>query len=147
MAGSVSPVIPSAEDSALAVAAVQSLGSGAVASAGVRLRFDGGGADIVIPHTAITALAQVLSAFASGEGVTVLPTHAELTTQQAADVLGVSRPFVIGLLDQGEIEYRKVGSHRRVLASSLVRYLRADDEKRRAAADALSAETYDLGFA
>jgi excisionase family DNA binding protein len=91
-------------------------------------------------------LAQVLSAFAHGEGVTVLPAQAELTTQQAADALNVSRPFLIGLLEQGKIAYRTVGTHRRVKASSLVEYMRADDAERLAAADALSAETYDLGL-
>ncbi|MGO1544345.1 MAG: helix-turn-helix domain-containing protein [Gulosibacter sp.] len=79
--------------------------------------------------------------------MTVLPSQAELTTQQAADALNVSRPFLIGLLDAGQIDYRTVGTHRRVKAASLIRYLREDDVRRLAAADALSAETRELGFA
>jgi excisionase family DNA binding protein len=73
--------------------------------------------------------------------------QAELTTRQAADASNVSHQFLIGLLEQGEIAYRTVGMHRRVKASSLVEYLRADDAERLAAVDALSAETDVLGLA
>lgn len=76
----------------------------------------------------------------------VLPAQTELTTQQAADALNVSRPFLIGLLDKGKIAYRTAGVHRWVKASSLVEYLRADDAERLAAMDELSAEAYDLGL-
>ena len=92
-----------------------------------------------VPRAAVILLARILAHMAAGRGVSVLPVHAELTTQQAADMLNVSRPFLIGLLDAGEIEYKKVGSHRRVRAESLLEYRRRDDENRRKAADELSA--------
>jgi excisionase family DNA binding protein len=87
-----------------------------------------------------------LDSFAHGEGVTLVPAHAELTTQQAADAMGVSRPYLIGLLDAGQIAYRTVGTHRRVQAASLIQYLREDDARRTAAANELAAEAHALGL-
>ncbi|WP_228709098.1 helix-turn-helix domain-containing protein [Amycolatopsis keratiniphila] len=91
-------------------------------------------------------MARVLALVAAGESVAIVPSHAELTTQQAADLLNVSRPFLIGLLEAGRIEYRTVGKHRRVKASSLHDYLREDDHRRREAADELSALNQEMGL-
>jgi excisionase family DNA binding protein len=112
----------------------------------VRLRVQEDGDELVVPRAAVELFAQILAHMAAGHGVSVVPGHAELTTQQAADLLNVSRPYLIGLLDAGEIEYRKVGKHRRVRASSLLAYLRRDDQSRRAAADELSALTQEMGL-
>lgn len=101
---------------------------------------------LALPRAAVELLASILGHMAVGQSVSIVPSHAELTTQQAADLLNVSRPFLIGLLDAGEIEYRLVGTHRRVQASSLMSYQRTDDARRRRDADALSAETYALGL-
>jgi excisionase family DNA binding protein len=139
------PLVPEPADAELARSALRALDGVAAADGPVHLRVEEG-ADIVVPRSALSALAQVLAAFAHGEGVAVLPAQAELTTQQAADALNVSRPFLIGLLDEGKIAFRKVGTHRRVKASSLVEYMRADDAERLVAVDELSAETYDLGL-
>lgn len=108
----------------------------------------GGEADdaLSIPRGAVELLARVLAHMAAGQGVSVVPAHAELTTQQAADLLNVSRPYLIGLLDAGEIEYRKVGKHRRVRVDSLMDYKRRDDHGRREAADALSDLNQDMGL-
>ena len=114
----------------------------------VRLVVDGASdpETLDVPRGALELLARILAHLAAGQGVSVVPAHAELTTQQAADMLNVSRPFLIGLLEAGEIEYRKVGKHRRVRAASLLDYLREDDQRRRQAADELSALTQEIGL-
>ncbi|MDN3460656.1 helix-turn-helix domain-containing protein [Rhodococcus sp. APC 3903] len=83
---------------------------------------------------------------AAGQGVTVVPAHAELITQQAAQIFNVSRPHVIKLFDEGHIEYRLVGRHRRILASSLIAYQRSELGGARNAADELAALPEDLGL-
>lgn len=113
----------------------------------VTLRVDDDGDDtIVVPREAAELLARVLAHMAAGEGVTVIPSHAELTTQQAADILNVSRPYLIKLLECGAIEYRLVGKHRRIPLESLMDHKREDDRKRRKAADELSSLTQEMGL-
>lgn len=99
-----------------------------------------------LPRSAVELLARVLAHMAAGQAVSVVPAHAELTTQQAADLLNVSRPYLIGLLDAGDIEYRMVGKHRRVRADSLLDYRRRDDHARREAADELTDLTREMGL-
>lgn len=101
---------------------------------------------LVVPRSAVELLARVLAHMAAGQGVSVVPAHAELTTQQAAELLNVSRPFLIGLLDTGEIEYRKVGKHRRIKAQSLMAYMARDDQDRREAADELTRLNQEMGL-
>jgi excisionase family DNA binding protein len=101
---------------------------------------------LVVPRGALELLAQVLAHMAAGHGVSVVPAHAEMTTQQAAELLNVSRPFLIGLLDAGEIEYRKVGKHRRIKAQSLMAYMARDDRDRRQAAEELTRLNQDMGL-
>lgn len=143
----IATLVPEPADTELAASALRGLDAALGAEGPVRLRLGGLADEVEVPRSALAALAQVLDSFAHGEGVTVVPAQAELTTQQAADALHVSRPFLIGLLDAGQIEYRTVGTHRRVKAASLIRYLREDDARRTAAANALAAETRELGFA
>lgn len=101
-------------------------------------------ATLEVSREAIELFARILAHMAAGEGVSVVPAHAELTTQQAADLLNVSRPYLIKLLDGGAIDYHLVGRHRRVFADSLLKYRSEDDQKRREAADELSALTQDM---
>lgn len=142
----IATLVPEPTDAELAASALRSLDAARDANIPVRLSLGGSDRELEVPGSVLVALARVLDSFAHGEGVTLVPAHAELTTQQAADVLNVSRPFLIGLLDAGEISYRTVGTHRRVKAASLVRYLREDDARRTAAADELAAEAHALGL-
>jgi len=104
------------------------------------------GETVIVPAAALRLFVRILAHMAAGQGITVVPSTAELTTQQAADLLNVSRPYLIGLLNDGKIDHRMVGTHRRVLMESLLRYKREDDARRRSAADELSAMNQELGL-
>lgn len=100
---------------------------------------------LTLPREAVELLAGLLAHLGAGRGVSIVPSTAELTTQQAADILNVSRPFLIGLLEAGEIDCRLVGTHRRITASSLMEYKQADDRRRREAADELTQLGQEMG--
>jgi excisionase family DNA binding protein len=143
--------LPDAGDAELARTALRVLAgvvdAGADAHAPITLTVAATGEEVIVPRSVLELLGGALANLAKGEGVTLVPVNAELTTQQAAELLNVSRPFVIRLLDEGKIDYRMVGSHRRIKTASLLAYLREDDATRKAAADELSAMTEELGFA
>lgn len=104
------------------------------------------GEEIELPHSVFEVLVRVVHEMARGNAVKVLPVHAELTTQQAADLLGISRPFLVRLLEDGEVPFRKVGSHRRVRLEDLLVYKDERDRERRRALDELAAESQELGL-
>ncbi|MFE1230615.1 helix-turn-helix domain-containing protein [Streptomyces sp. NPDC058745] len=101
---------------------------------------------LILPREVVELLAGTLAHLGAGRGVSIVPSDAELTTQQAADMLNVSRPYLIGLLKAGEIDYHQVGTHRRIAASSVLEYRRRDDKRRRAAADELTQLGQEMGL-
>jgi excisionase family DNA binding protein len=81
-----------------------------------------------------------------GNAVSILPVNAELTTQEAADILNVSRPFVVQLVEEGRLPARRVGTHRRLSVEDVMNYKRQDDEQRARVADELAREAREMGL-
>ncbi len=137
-----------AEEAKVALRALAPLQRRRQPSRPIRVRAEGEGKDVTVtmPRTAFEHLLEILGQMANGNAVTIVPVHAELTTQQAADMLNVSRPYLVQLLESEQIPYRKVGTHRRIKAADLIAYRQRDDARRRKAADELSREAQRLGL-
>lgn len=99
---------------------------------------------LLIPSVAYELLIDILSQISQGNAVTLVPVQAELSTQQAANLLNVSRPYLIKLLESKKIPYRKIGKHRRILAKDLYQYKADIDAKRSQSLDKLTALTEEL---
>lgn len=114
----------------------------------VSLRGDDSGEELVLPAPALRLLVRALTEMGKGNAVTVAPVQAELTSQQAADLLNVSRPHLVKLLDEGAIPSRKVGSHRRVQLDDVLAYKRDFLARRQAALVELAglSQDLDLGY-
>ena len=107
---------------------------------------EAGQATVKLPAPAVGLLLRILEEMAHGNAVTIIPVHAEITTQEAANMLNISRPSLIQLLEESKIEYRRVGTHRRVRFEALMRYKRQADEARKAALAELAAYDQELGI-
>ena len=113
----------------------------------IQLVADGAGAEpVAVPASAFRLFIRLLIEMSQGNAVNLIPTHAELTSQQAADLLGVSRPYLVKLLDEGKIPCRIVGKNRRVRFDDLMAYKRKDDKARAKILDQLAAEAQELAM-
>jgi excisionase family DNA binding protein len=104
----------------------------------------GEGETISIPTSAFKLLVSILGEMASGNAVRLIPHHAELTTQEAADLFNVSRPYFTRLLEEGRIPFHRVGTHRRVYLKDVLAYKAEHHRARRKALDDLSALDQEL---
>jgi excisionase family DNA binding protein len=111
------------------------------------LRANNGAAeDLVLPGQVMQLLLDIVSEMAKGNAISLVPIHHELSTQEAANLLNVSRPHLVSLLEKNELPYRKVGAHRRVLASDVLAYKASLLDKRNKALDELTAMSQELGM-
>jgi excisionase family DNA binding protein len=144
------PVLPTEREAVLARETGRKLAARSRPGEGARVRLldeNGREAEVVeLPSSVVRLLLEILEQMAHGNAVTLVPVHAELTTQQVADLLNVSRPYLIQLLEEGKLPYRKVGTHRRVRAEDVFAWKRAIDAKRRKALDELAALDQELGL-
>lgn len=101
---------------------------------------------VELPTSVVRLMVDVLTEIGQGNAVSIIPIHAELTTQEAADLLNVSRPYFVQLLEKKEIPFRKVNTHRRVRYEDVMVYKNRIDAKRLQALDELAALSQDMGL-
>ncbi len=142
------PFAPTEADAKLAQESARLLAPQlAKANGSVRLQVvDGSGEAVTIPAAAFRLFVTILAQMASGNAVRLIPHHAELTTQEAAELLNVSRPYLVRLLDDKRIPHHKVGTHRRILFKDLMAYRAEHRRARGAALDDLTRLSQELGL-
>jgi len=114
----------------------------------VKIKVQDEGKYLEIPPKAFSLLYDILSNMAEGKSVTIIPSDTEVSTQQAADMLNVSRPHIVKLLEEGVIPFKKVGSHRRIQLKDLIKYEKAlkTNREKQLAILAKQAQLLNLGY-
>jgi len=102
--------------------------------------------DIIFPGHIMAMLLKISTEMSQGKAISLIPVNTELTTQEAANMMNVSRPHVVKLLEQGSISYHKAGSHRRIYLKDLLAYIEQNDNARDEALDELAALGQELGL-
>jgi len=113
---------------------------------GVPAVVNASGERLVFPPTVYDVLRKVVELMAQGKSVTLLPDNQVVTTQRAADLLGMSRPFFIKLLETGAMAHHRVGNQRRVYLRDVLEFSRKRDEARQIALDRLSRQAFEAGL-
>ncbi|MBP0020907.1 MAG: helix-turn-helix domain-containing protein [Cyanobacteria bacterium SBLK] len=142
-------VFPSDADSELSEVSSRSLAAFLTSDRAQKLKVieeNGEGEIVEIPAPAFRLLIDILSQMARGNAVRLIPVHAELTTQEAANLLNVSRPYLIKLLESQQIPFHKVGRHRRVRCEDIMQYKQDIDTKRSKVLDELVAQAQELNM-
>lgn len=114
----------------------------------VKIKLTERGDFLNIPKKAFLLLVEILENMAQGKSFTLVPSDTEIGTQQAADMLNVSRPHLVKLLEQGTIPFKKVGAHRRIKLKHLIKYLGKSEENKNSKLNFLTkqAQELDLGY-
>lgn len=136
-------IVPSESDSELAAIASRALVRAKDQS--VRVTLDDG-KELTLPKSMTELLVRILTELSNGNMVNIMPVHAELTTQEAANHLNVSRPFLIKLLETGKLHFHKVGSHRRVKYEDLKAFMAAHEVVREAAMREMAREAQEMNL-
>lgn len=141
-------VTPTEHDASLAKKSGRQIARVLAKTAGdLKLQIEGDDSETIeIPYAALRLLANILAQMAQGNAFTLIPIHAELTTQQAAELLNVSRPFVIGLIENHELPCRRIGTHRRILFKDLTDYKSKMDAERLNVMAELTREAQELNL-
>jgi len=104
------------------------------------------GERLALPDAVCRLLKDIVRNMQLGRAIVLVPENQQLTTQRAADLLGVSRPHLIKLLEAGDLPYHKAGSHRRVYLKDLIAYQKRRDTERKAALDRIGKEAFESGL-
>ncbi len=143
-------VMPSQQDAHLAMETARKLAARSQSDKHVEIRLLNNGEQpaetVQLPASAVRLLINILDQMAQGNAVTLMPIHAELTTVQAAEVLNVSRPHLVKLLEEGKIPYHRVGTHRRIRAEEVLAFKREKMASRRQTLDELAELDQQLGI-
>jgi len=140
------PDLPSEEEVELARETGRKLAAIIGRGEHAQLRVHDGDDQFLIPMAAMKVLAEVLNQMAQGNAFSLVPVGYMLTTQQAADLMNVSRPYLVKLLENGEIPYSKAGRHRRIKHEDLVAYIRKTDAQSKEAMAALTQQGQKLNM-
>lgn len=99
-----------------------------------------------LPRVVYLLLKDIARNLQLGRAIVLVPENQQLTTQRAADLLGVSRPHLVKLLEAGDLPYHKAGSHRRIYLKDLAAYQRRRDAERKAALSSIAREAFESGL-